>query len=184
MKILDCCVQGQGHGIHSKFSDCLCGWYLLNIWTFCNQTWYGGTSLRGRVSHEKYSCYGQGHREGLYNHKPKCLVKILGWCDQGHGHSVSEWSEFQLIFEYFVIKPGLVIYHHKLGCHVAVFTAMVTGLIIVIQSKYDSFYCIFWTNFASRLWWCIIIRLSCVQIASLCSSLGSQQRFTASLNVF
>ena len=34
-------------------SECSSGWYLLNCWTFCNQTWYGNGSSWARVSCEK-----------------------------------------------------------------------------------------------------------------------------------
>ena len=83
-------------------------WYLLNLLTFCYQTWYGDALLWDEVSHKKiglllsrsrsqwgpicsrYDCFCYifwtadpfATRLGLlvHHHKPECLVKMLYYC--------------------------------------------------------------------------------------------------------
>ena len=45
-------------------NECLSRWYILNHWTFCHQTWYGGATLWARLSSKKLVCCRQGHSEG------------------------------------------------------------------------------------------------------------------------
>ena len=102
------------------------------------------------------------------NHKPECLVKILGCCFQGHRHS--RHSKFQLMFIWisselpnlFLPKLGMVVQHHKLGCPANSWVVVLKVRSQGSESKYNCFYYIFWTAnpFASKLWWYIIIRLT------------------------
>ena len=50
-----------------NFCGCLSGWYLLNHWTFFDQTWYGAASSWARVPSGKMGVLNQGHSEGSYN---------------------------------------------------------------------------------------------------------------------
>ena len=52
-KNVSLCKKDQGSSNSSKFQECLSGWYVLNSWTFCNQTWYICTLSLTGVSREK-----------------------------------------------------------------------------------------------------------------------------------
>ena len=55
MKRLDCSVvvKVEVTGRVQNSSECSSGWYLLNCWTFCDQTWYGDASSWASVM-QKY----------------------------------------------------------------------------------------------------------------------------------
>ena len=44
-------LQGR---FRQSFSECSSGWYLLNCWTFCNQTWYVDASALASVMQEDW----------------------------------------------------------------------------------------------------------------------------------
>ena len=55
-----CC--GQDHRNGSKSEWMFTGQYLLNCWTFCNQTWYGDAPSRARVSCKKLGLLSSSSR--------------------------------------------------------------------------------------------------------------------------
>ena len=72
---LDCLLTRLNCSVVSKvtvtakiqhFSECSSGWYHLNSWTFCNQTWHGKAEWWARALCEKIFCYFQveGQNEG------------------------------------------------------------------------------------------------------------------------
>ena len=74
VKILECCVQGQGHVIIQHFSC------LLNCSAFCNQTRYGNASLPVEPYAEKIGLLSSGsrsHSQGLYSKNVLGLLILL-----------------------------------------------------------------------------------------------------------
>ena len=58
------------------------GWYLRNCSTFCNQTWYYGASVWGRVSCKTvgtFNLQGPSHSEGLNNQNLTISSDCIYW---------------------------------------------------------------------------------------------------------
>ena len=144
----------------------------MNCWSCCICTWFASTSFFAGLSCEKIwllCCgQGQGHSEGwydqnmtlstifwtidslatklglmIYHHKPECPVKEVGLLHSGSG---SQWRVKMLLFVQMIFyKPPSIL-----------FPRLILWCIIMqelIWSKYDNFYCIFWTAkpFATKL---------------------------------
>ena len=118
VKILDYCIQGQGHSEGSK-CQCLSRWYLLNRLTFCYQTLYRDAShdpeclqkawfaiFKVKVVARAYMIKNDSFfytfwtadpfatKFGLivHYHKPEGHMEKLDCCFQGQGHSkMSKW---------------------------------------------------------------------------------------------
>ena len=79
----DCCVQGQGDSEGSKCQP-MFGWYLLNHWTFCDQTWCGDASSWARISMRK---------DWYANFKVKVRARAcISKCDQTWCGDASSWA--------------------------------------------------------------------------------------------
>ena len=96
---LDYCIQGQGHSEFSRYQWMLTlsRWYLLNVQTFCRQTWYGDASSWASVMQKdwfavfKVKVTARAHMIRIWQfatkldfmvhyHKPECLLKTLDCC--------------------------------------------------------------------------------------------------------
>ena len=83
-------------------SECLCGRYLLNCWTFCDQTWYGDASSWARVSCKKI---------GLLSSKFRVTVKV-------HSIRYDFFYHICWIGDLFVTKVYGMVHCNKLECSV------------------------------------------------------------------
>ena len=95
-------VQLKVTGKVQSSSECSSGWYLLNFWTFCNQTWYGDATSWAKVSCKKI---------GLLSLSSGSLWGLI-LSDM----TVSTVSTELLIF--FITKFNWMVHYHRLECFV------------------------------------------------------------------
>ena len=103
VKWLGCFVVVKVTEMPKNSSECSSGWYLLNSWTFCNQTWYGDASWWASVVQEDW-----------------CAVFKFRVTVQAHLIRFDCFYHSCWTADLFATKFNLMVHHHKLECCVKI----------------------------------------------------------------
>ena len=134
IKNIFCCVKGQGLGkglIKSKSEFLL---YILNHWSFCNQTYLDGTSSEDKLACEK--------------------IRLL--CSRSRSQQRFKISVNVCLDDKFLncpaTKPVILMYHHEPKFHWKWFTVFMAKVTIRAHHFYNQIMAVL-TSTVQRSWW-------------------------------